>query len=382
MKTTNSTHNFHRNVAEPSLYFPAFLQATNQLSTNEYFGTTNPNPMKLPVHYKNQPIHLSYGKDGFGFQLEGKQFYFIVNTWVLWFIIVTLLFFFLRPWIAPSQQIIYQNSPTEFFASSSKNHQPYSQEDNIYLMKLSEDVNESDVETDVTKEFIVQKQLLVAKFLIDAKVARVDQLENESLLQLNQEVSDLFKNIVLDNIEIEPHVYSFLTDSLPLKIIETSLMEQAKFNIPASIKLAQSALETAYGRYVKHNNYFGIKSKAMEGEWINTLEYYSPEELKLNQSKIISKQKLEIDGKTIYKCRVRDKFKTYNSAWNSFRAHSLFLSSQKRYAPLFTNGKDYKAWAKKIGSTKHGGVGYATLPVYGELLTKIIDRYHLHLLDY
>jgi len=87
-------------------------------------------------------------------------------------------------------------------------------------------------------------------------------------------------------------------------------------------------------------------------------------------------------GKTLYKCKVKDSFVEYESPWASFRGHSLFLSTNSRYSPLFTKGKDYRAWADKIGSTKYGGVGYATSPIYGELLRKIIGRYHLDLLDY
>ncbi len=382
MKANNYLHYFSRNLLEPSQYLSTFPQSTNQLSTNEYYGAQNPNPMKLPVHYKNQPVHLSYGKEGIRFKVEGRQYYFIVNPWVLWFIIITLAFLMFKPLLIPEQKVVYSLPPSVYYsqpvASATLHAEP--EKGNYSLITLTEESKADD--EDFTNAFIVEKQLLVSKFLIEAKVARVEQLENEVLLQLNYEISQLFIDKILNNIDIEPHVYQFLTDSLPLRKIETSLMEQAKFNIPASIKLGQAALETAYGRYVKHNNFFGIKAKGTEGEWTNTLEYYSLEEMKRNESKIISKQKLEIDGRIIYKCRVRDKFQTYSSAWNSFREHSLHLSNQQRYAPLFTKGKDYKAWAEKIGSAKHGGVGYATLPVYGELLTKIIDRYQLHLLDY
>jgi len=115
---------------------------------------------------------------------------------------------------------------------------------------------------------------------------------------------------------------------------------------------------------------------------METTEYYNAAEVKYNKHKIISQKMVKKGGKTLYKCKVKDSFVEYESPWASFRGHSLFLSTNSRYSPLFTKGKDYRAWADKIGSTKYGGVGYATSPIYGELLRKIIGRYHLDLLDY
>ncbi|MGB0524549.1 MAG: glucosaminidase domain-containing protein [Flammeovirgaceae bacterium] len=159
-------------------------------------------------------------------------------------------------------------------------------------------------------------------------------------------------------------------------------MEQVKFHVPASIKLAQSALETAYGRRVVNNNYFGIKDKTKQSSYMETTEYYTAKEVAYNKHKILSKKKVRKNGKVLYKCKVRDSFMDYHTPWQSFRAHSVYLANNKRYAPLFTNGKDYRAWADRIGSTKYGGVGYATSPIYGNLLKKIIARYNLDLLDY
>jgi len=231
-------------------------------------------------------------------------------------------------------------------------------------------------------EFIVKRQQLVFKYLIAHKVNRVDQLDTEKIKEMNTQIAIMFKKLLLNDNTIRQHVYDFFTDNKEVNKIETSLMEQTKFHIPASIILAQSALETGWGSKVVNNNYFGIKDKSQFSTPIITTEYFNAKEIKRNKRKIISKQIVIKKGKKLYKCKVKDRFKNYGSAWESFREHSLFLSTNIRYAPLFTKGKNYKEWANMIGSTKYGGVGYATSPVYGEQLKSIIEKYNLHLLDY
>jgi hypothetical protein len=257
---------------------------------------------------------------------------------------------------------------------------------------LSAFLNEYQTEETETEEleegvqidkFQIQKQVLLSKYLIQNKVSRLDQLEDEDLLKLNGQVSDLFVQLVLSKIPMKAHVQNYFLNHKDLNKFETALMEQAKFGVPVSIKLAQSALETAYGKKVINNNYFGIKeAKNQKKKDIITTEYYTETELKRNKSKIISQEEVFVNGRQLYKCKIRDSFATYNSPWKSFRSHSLFLANNNRYAPLFTKGKNYEAWADKIGSSKYGGVGYATSPIYGELLKQIIRKYHLDLLDY
>ncbi|MBX2840620.1 MAG: glucosaminidase domain-containing protein [Flammeovirgaceae bacterium] len=235
---------------------------------------------------------------------------------------------------------------------------------------------------DFRSKFIKEKLKLIYQFTTHNNVSRVDQLDDKSLLEMNRSISNLFTEVVLTQLEVQPHVWKYFTDTEDLYKLETALMEQAKFNVPASIKLAQSALESSYGRRVENNNYFGIKDKSGKTEAQVTTEYYNKKEVERNKHKIISKKRLKVNGQELYVCRVKDKFEQYASPWHSFRAHSVFLVNNKRYAPLFTGGKRYQDWAEKIGSVKDGGVGYATSPVYGNLLKSIIKRYHLDLLDH
>jgi len=235
---------------------------------------------------------------------------------------------------------------------------------------------------DKRKNFLKVKHTLISEALIENQVSRLDQLGDKKMIALNQKLSEAFITIVLNQTKVEPHVMAYFTGTKDLKKFETALMEQAKYHVPASIKLAQSALETAYGQRIVNNNYFGIKDKNRKSSLTTTTEYYTALEMQANKSIIMSSTRVVKNGKTLYKCIVKDHFAEYNSPWHSFRSHSVFLSTNKRYSPLFTKGKNYEDWADKIGSTKYGGVGYATSPIYGELLKKIIKRYHLDLLDF
>jgi LysM repeat protein len=69
-------------------------------------------------------------------------------------------------------------------------------------------------------------------------------------------------------------------------------------------------------------------------------------------------------------------FRSYVSAAESYRDHSLFLK-RKRYARLFElKMTDYKGWAKGLKAC-----GYATNPKYAHLLIDIIERYSLDKFD-
>ncbi|MCS6834245.1 MAG: glucosaminidase domain-containing protein, partial [Flammeovirgaceae bacterium] len=229
------------------------------------------------------------------------------------------------------------------------------------------------------ESFLVQKQMLITQYMLTHKVARLDLLSDHAIHELSRKIRQLFIDIILDYSVKDQHIHAFFADSVPLSKIDASIYHQIKYHVPASIKLAQAALETGYGKKVIGNNYFGMKAKNDKSNTQTTYEYYTEKEFESYKEKILDFERVKQNGKTIYKCRVRDNFVSYASAWESFVAHSEYLASHARYAPLFAKGKNYKAWAEKIGSTKYGGVGYATSPLYGQLLKNIIEKYHLYL---
>ena len=125
-----------------------------------------------------------------------------------------------------------------------------------------------------------------------------------------------------------------------------AIEEMKLYNIPASIKLAQAILESASGtsKLSKNaNNHFGIKChKSWEGE------------------------KIFMDDDEKNEC-----FRKYDSDIESYRDHSIFLSSRGRYSELFDNN-DYKKWASGLKKA-----GYATNKEYDKLLIKLIKKYNL-----
>lgn len=129
-------------------------------------------------------------------------------------------------------------------------------------------------------------------------------------------------------------------------------MEQmARYQIPASITLAQGLLESRAGQSElarKANNHFGIKCS---GDW--TGPYFVQDDDYRNEH-----------------------FRVYKSVRESYEDHSRFLQ-KRRYASLFQLGqKDYKGWAKGLKAA-----GYATNPQYASLLINIIELYDLQRFD-
>jgi hypothetical protein len=132
----------------------------------------------------------------------------------------------------------------------------------------------------------------------------------------------------------------------------TAIEQMIQYEIPASITLAQGILESANGNSKlarEAKNHFGIKC---HNTW---------------------------DGDTFFQDddKKNECFRSYYSASESYKDHSLFLSGRKRYAALFDlKLTDYKGWAKGLKSA-----GYATNPKYAHLLIDIIEKYDLSRFD-
>jgi flagellum-specific peptidoglycan hydrolase FlgJ len=128
--------------------------------------------------------------------------------------------------------------------------------------------------------------------------------------------------------------------------------DMIKYGIPASITLGQGILESGAGTgplSVQANNHFGIKCHK---EWTG--------------------ESIKYDDDAEAEC-----FRKYNNAEESYRDHSLFLTSRPRYASLFQLPiNDYKSWAKGLKEA-----GYATDPNYPTKLYLLIERYNLQQYD-
>jgi flagellum-specific peptidoglycan hydrolase FlgJ len=128
--------------------------------------------------------------------------------------------------------------------------------------------------------------------------------------------------------------------------------DMLKYGIPASITLGQGILESGAGTgplSMQANNHFGIKCHK---EWTGDSIKYDDDE-------------------------AAECFRKYNNPEESYRDHSLFLTSRPRYASLFQLPiNDYKSWAKGLKDA-----GYATDPNYPTKLYLLIERYNLQQYD-
>lgn len=136
--------------------------------------------------------------------------------------------------------------------------------------------------------------------------------------------------------------------------------EMQRSGIPASIKLGQALLETAFGQSSlsqNSNNHFGLKCKSY---WSGPTYYHKDDDRNAR-------------GELIKSC-----FRSYPDVASSYRDHSDFLKYSINYRSLFRlKQTDYKAWARGLKSC-----GYATDPRYAEKLIKLIERYDLDQYDY
>ena len=123
--------------------------------------------------------------------------------------------------------------------------------------------------------------------------------------------------------------------------------EQDKFGIPASITLANSLLHTAAGTSegaAKHNNFFALTC---------------------------SKDWAGLTGSTGDGC-----VRAYESAWTSFRDHSLYLTSGK-FSPLTQFSEtDYRRWAAGLEELEFNGTDDLA-----RQLVRTVDKYQLFRFD-
>lgn len=138
------------------------------------------------------------------------------------------------------------------------------------------------------------------------------------------------------------------------KFAPTAIAHAEKYGIPASIKMAQGILESAYGngRLAREaNTHFNIKVKPSDN-WRGAVIYHDDD-------------------------RPGEAFRAYRTAEESWIDHSEYLDRQPRYDSLFRYGTtDYRSWARGLKNA-----GYATDPLYAEKLIRVVEENELWRLD-
>lgn len=141
---------------------------------------------------------------------------------------------------------------------------------------------------------------------------------------------------------------------------------EAKTGFPALAILAQSAIETGWGKNAPGNMMFGVKdTDGVNGneQLVMTFEYsskygLSPKQIGLHD--IASIKPVTIGGKRFYKYNGRSYFRKYNSPEESFTDHANFLLRNKRYKAAI-GVKDVNKFIDIVA-----GAGYAQSPTYAQ----------------
>ncbi len=139
-----------------------------------------------------------------------------------------------------------------------------------------------------------------------------------------------------------------------------AVQQMMEYDIPASIILAQAFLESKHGKSdlaQDSNNFFGIKAK---NDWTGPYVVMKSAEYK-KKKRFVKKSK----------------FRKYDYPEDSWRDHSEFLATGRRYNKLFEQGLfNYKGWARGLQKA-----GYATDPGYAKKLIGLIEKHHLNDFD-
>ncbi|MBR8409838.1 glucosaminidase domain-containing protein [Burkholderia cenocepacia] len=126
--------------------------------------------------------------------------------------------------------------------------------------------------------------------------------------------------------------------------------------VPASVTVAQAALESSWGRRAPGMNLFGIKADA---SWRGPVTSQITHEV--------------VNGETI---SITARFRAYSDWEGSIDDHAAFLTGNPRYRPAFAF-KDGPNFARAIAKA-----GYATDPLYADKLIAIMSTRGLGALDH
>ncbi len=126
--------------------------------------------------------------------------------------------------------------------------------------------------------------------------------------------------------------------------------------VPASVTVAQAALESSWGKHAPGMNLFGIKA---DSSWRGPVTSQVTHEV--------------VNGETI---TITARFRAYSDWQGSIDDHAAFLTGNPRYRPAFAF-KDGPNFARAIAKA-----GYATDPLYADKLIAIMSTRGLGALDH
>lgn len=149
------------------------------------------------------------------------------------------------------------------------------------------------------------------------------------------------------------------TEAYVAEFAQAAQLSQRVTGVPASIVLAQGALESDWGRKAVNNNHFGIKChNGDKGPYAFGCAVQRTHECTPN-------------------CHTtRSPFRMYTSAADSFNDHGTFLRTNPRYANAFKHTANPDQFAKELQAA-----GYATDKLYAAKLIATMRSNNLYRLD-
>lgn len=153
-----------------------------------------------------------------------------------------------------------------------------------------------------------------------------------------------------------------------------ALETQKKTGISAVAILAQAALESGWGKVAPGNMFFGVKdTDGINGneQLLTTTEYSSKANLEFPV--IISVEPVVRGGVKMFKYKVKDYFRKYETPEECFTDHASFFTRNKRYAAALKVKQDPVAFIDAIAKA-----GYATAPDYAKQLKAVAAMIQKH----
>lgn len=156
------------------------------------------------------------------------------------------------------------------------------------------------------------------------------------------------------------------------KFFPFALKTQDKTGIDAYVVLAQSALETGWGKSCPGNMMFGVKDwDGINGneQLVPTFEYsqrfgLTPQQIGLHE--ITHVEPVMIKGKQFYKYSGTSWFRKYDSPEDSFTDHCHVFYSNPRFAPALAVKSDPEQFVKLMAPI------YAQSPTYADQVISIM----------
>jgi flagellum-specific peptidoglycan hydrolase FlgJ len=142
---------------------------------------------------------------------------------------------------------------------------------------------------------------------------------------------------------------------IPDAVIEAAISSKLKWNVPASVTMAQWIVESAWGAAVPpgSNNPFGIKATAGEPA-------------------VESATREVVNGASV---TIVARFRQFNSLNEAFEQHGRLLATATPYTTAMQKTRDPDAFADALTGV------YATDPQYGTTLKWVIKNYGLQAYD-